>query len=115
MPPTPEPWQVVGTAPSGGGLWDATPLTSSAGTGWNPVSSIWSSGSPTPVTTSISPSPQILDGNGAASGDSTTGSASPGMTGFDPFDTLGSIWKPTATDNGSSGWGFPPKPDEEPN
>ena len=118
VPPTPEPWQAVGTAPSSGGLWDSSTLntSTSASTGWNPVSSIWSSGSPTSVTTSVSPSPEILDGAGAASGDGTTGSTSPGVAGFDIFNTLGSIWKPTATDStGSSGWGFPPKPDEEPN
>lgn len=115
--PAPEPWQAVGSAPSPG-LWDATPMSTNTSSAWNPVSSIWNTGGSTsPVAnTAMAGSPDILDVSGASANEGAVGNTSPGMTGFDPFNTLGNIWRPTATDNtGSSGWGFPPRPDEEPN
>ncbi len=108
--PTPEPWQSVGMSSSPtAGLWGDT---QGMGTGWTSGSSIWSAGSPIPATSTASGTGSPVPMAGATSETSPDASA---MTGFDPFNTLGSIWNPANPATSSAGWGFPPKPDEEQN
>ncbi len=112
--PSNEPWSTHTNSPprpnvSSSAFWDSQPLSTT-----NPTSGTWSQ--PTSIWSTGNPGGAELGMDGAAGG---TGNSTPepqqggaAVGGFDPFNMLGSIWRPTSI---GSGWGFPPKPDDDKN